>query len=128
MQKEDFSPNYWVVNVPETSTLDDILEAGIWYCAKNEVNEAQFSEIKKGDRIAIESKKLFFAFGIVKADADLSAWRVYVDWLPLGKNGDKRISQIIKGHDFPNDIHGPYQYESKGHAERADWIREIFCI
>lgn len=129
--------NYWVVNVPETSTLDDILESGIWYCAKSEVNEAQFSEIKTGDRIAMKrmldggfqrGENEFLALGIVKADADLQAWRVYVDWLRIGCNADKKFSRIITGHRFPNDIHGAYQYENKGDAECDVWIREIFCI
>lgn len=144
----------------DQKTLDDFLYAGVWWCwdPKDDLPTEEVghrvkamremvTNIKKGDRIAIKKMNVngefagkadILAIGVVKADTDFdknnimkSAWRVYVEWLPLGKNGgrqikDKRIP-LYKPVNLNESIHGPYKFNNDN-PEIDAWIREIFCI
>lgn len=135
--------------------FDWFLETGVWYCWDPKEDEPDkkinrqvedmrnlFKQIKKDDRIAIKKKDIpaqkadILAIGIVKADADWckkdivkSAWRVYVDWLPVGENGGKRITgRRVALNNLQSSIHAPYKYEGNANPQHDAWIREIFCI
>ena len=158
MQTEN-SKNYWLVGAAfggqfEPGDLDWFLETGVWYChdPKEDAPDKKigwqvqdmrnlFTQIKKGDRIAIKKMDInakeadILAIGIVKADADFydkeimkSAWRVYVDWLPVGENGSKKIiGRRVALNGLTWAIHKFVKDDDDNPSNNA-WIREIFCI
>jgi hypothetical protein len=102
---------------------------------------ALFKQIKKGDRIAIKkqeilagqpSKAIIRAIGIVKVDADVceddtkSAWRVYVEWLPVGENGSKEIiGRKVSLNGCTRTIN---RFDGIENSQHDAWLREVFCI
>lgn len=132
-------PNYWVVGAMwggSDDVLDTFIERGYWYCWETSENSSadsdsgnsvatqreRFTQIKKGDRIAV--KKMLGrgsteieirALGIVK-DVDQEEWRAYVEWLTT-----KEFSRKVPIKGCAASVHGPFQYSEP-------WVREVFCI
>lgn len=151
---DDFLPNYWFVGAsfggqsPEENEkqFQSFIKKGIWYGWEPQWNENPTDkvvamqqlvrQIKEGDRIAIKKSKIITgsATAIIRAigiviEVDLDEWRVYVQWLPVGKNGSKEIFNrevLLKGRS--STIHGTFARIKNENHEDDTWIHEIFCI
>jgi hypothetical protein len=131
--------SYWVVGAAfggKEDVLGLFQRRGYWYCwdanhdhcvgpdTKPSVLAQQelFRKISADDRIAVKrmlgqgSKEIaILALGVVK-EVDLSEWRVYVDWLPLGVL-DRRVPMRGCGAS----IHGPFDGDDP-------WVQQVFRI
>ena len=149
-------PNYWIVGAAfgggtkkeHKEQFQNVLESGVWYgwnpkddIAGETVSQqvldmrGYFRSIRKGDRIAIKSKNIhdgtmkIRAIGIVKADADIDAWRIYVDWLSVGEDGGKEIiGRKVKLNGMQSTISPPFTSIGNSKPQDDAWIAEIFSI
>ena len=143
--------SYWLVGAAFGGTedaFDGFIKAGIWY-GWNPKDDApdktvgskvsrmrdNFRSIRKGDRIAIKTKNIhdqtmkIRAIGIVKADADIDAWRIYVDWLPVGEDGGKEIiGRKVALNGIQGTLSEPFKSIGNSKPEYDAWIAEIFSI
>jgi len=143
--------NYWIVGAAFSGTedvFDGFIEAGIWYGWNPKDDDPDkpvgaqvikmrdhFRAIRKGDRIAIKTKNIhdgtikIRAIGIVKADADIDAWRIYVDWLSVGEDGGKEIiGRKVALNGMQSTISPPFKSIGNSNPQDDAWIQEIFCI
>jgi len=81
----------------------------------------KFSQIKKGDRIAVKrmlgrgAREIEIrALGLV-TDVDKDEWRVYVNWLLVD------LKRRVPLHGCGGSIHGPFSAED-------EWVRQVFQL